>query len=425
VKLQRLQRYALFGVALLFVHCIASAAHFADAVDDVARVYDAVDARLTLMSEIAAWKWVRQRPIVDEDRERAVIEGMAEHANEFGLNPDSIRRVFQIQVQMARSVQTEYFEEWRRQGFPATRQVRDLDTDLRPALDALGDELLAALYWAHDDIQKVGATDATTKALRRIALHPGVTAQDLSELRAVLHGVRAAPRNVDTIALLHVLRIGTTGDYAPFSFDTGSELRGVDIELAQALANHLGLTPRFVRTAWTSLLSDLDAGRFDIAMSGISNTPERAARAEFSTAYHFDGKTVLARCEDRAKFGSLGDIDHEQVRIIVNAGGTNQQFVREHIEHAKVIVHPDNRTMFGELIGGRADVTITDAIEVELQTRRHKELCRTITGTLTNAAKAVLLPRGSSLAKDVDQWLQAEVARGGVQEKLRRAMADD
>jgi hypothetical protein len=45
--------------------------------------------------------------------------------------------------------------------------------------------------------------------------------------------------------------------------------------------------------------------------------------------------------------------------------------------------------------------------------------------TLTNTAKAILLPRGSDLAKDVDQWLQAEVARGGVQVKLQRALAGE
>jgi len=423
VKLPQLQRCAVFGAALLLLLCsVAHAARFADAADDVARVYDAIDARLALMDEVAAWKWSQQRPIVDEEREHLVLESMVERARELGIAGESVRHVFEVQVQMARDVQTEYFEMWRREGRPPARAVRDLETDLRPALDAIGAELLAALYWARDDLQHASAVEAITKALRRIALHPGVTAQHLAELRAALHDVRVDVRNIDTVARLHVLRIGTTGDYAPFSSESGAELRGLDIELAQALAAHLGLTPRFVRTTWLNLMSDLEADRFDIAMSGIANTPERAARAEFSTAYHFDGKTLVARCDDRAKFGSLHEVDRDSVRIIVNPGGTNQQFVHDHIEHAKVIVHADNRTVFNELLAGRADVMITDAIEVELQTRRHKELCRTMAGTLTNAAKAILLPRGSALAKNIDQWLQAEVARGGVQEKLRRAM---
>src|SRR5262249_2728580 len=159
----------------------------------------------------------------------------------------------------------------------------------------------------------------------------GVTAQDLSKLRAALHEIRADTKAVDSVARLRVLRIGTTGDYAPFSLERNGELHGLDISLAESLAAQLGLKARFVRTSWPTLMTDLESGRFDVAFSGISNTPERAAHADFSTAYHFDGKAPIARCEDRTHFGSLNDIDRAAVRVIVNPGGSNQQFVREHI----------------------------------------------------------------------------------------------
>jgi len=87
-------------------------------------------------------------------------------------------------------------------------------------------------------------------------------------------------------------------------------------------------------------------------------------------------------------------------------------------------VHPDNRTMFGELIGGRADVTITDAIEVELQTRRHKELCRTITARSRMPPRQCYCP-----AIFVGEGCRSMAAGGGCARrragKLRRAMADD
>lgn len=427
MKVPHLFRDAAIGVAIFLLVCggVSAAERFADPADDVARVYETIDARLSLMPEVAAWKWSRQRPVFDEDRERAVVASVVSRAHYFGLRPESVQRVFEVQIQIARSVQTALFDEWRAQGFPDGKQVRDLDGDLRPALDAISNELLAALYWARTELPRVQTNDAISKSLRHVASFAGVTAQDLAELRSALHELRPDSQNIDALARLLVLRIGTTGDYAPFSFEHAGELSGVDIELGVALAAHMGLTPRFVRTTWAGLMDDLQAGRFDLAISGISNTPDRAARAEFSTAYHFDGKTAVARCEDRHRFGNLSEIDQAQVKVIVNPGGTNEQFVREHIQHARVIVHADNRTIFDELVAGRADVMITDAVEVELQTRRHKELCRTMNATLTNTAKAILLPRGSDLAKDVDQWLQAEVARGGVQVKLQRALAGE
>ncbi len=424
MKVLHLVRDVAIRIAILLVvgNNAFAAPQFADAADDVARVYENIDARLGLMADVAAWKWAHQEPVVDTAREHLVLERNLARARELGLTSDSVQRVFEIQIQMARNMELEYFEEWRRSELPREQIVRDLNTDLRPALDNLGEAQLAALYWAHEALPEMAVNEAIAKTLRHIASYRGVTAQDLAELRAALHDIRATPGKIDALARLHVLRIGTTGDYPPFSELHNGELRGLDIELAQALALQLELTPRFVRTSWPTLMSDLEAGRFDLAISGISNTPERAARAEFSTAYHLDGKTAIARCEDRARFGNLDDIDKSQVRVIVNPGGTNEQFVHEHIKHAQVIVFPDNRTVFDEIVAGRADVMITDGVEVALQSHRHKELCRTMTGNLTNTAKAILLPRGSPLAKQVDQWLQSEVARGGVQEMLQRAL---
>lgn len=55
---------------------------------------------------------------------------------------------------------------------------------------------------------------------------------------------------------------------------------------------------------------------------------------------------------------------------------------------------------------------ITDDVEVELQTRRHPQLCRAMPGTLTVATKAVLLPGDAVLRAAVDAWLRQQLARG-------------
>lgn len=429
VKILQVLRDALLSVVLLSAvgagGALAASPRFAEPADDVARLYESIDARLSLMPDVAAWKWTHRRPVFDEDRERAVLANVVARAHYFGLTPESVQRIFETQMKLARSVQTALFETWKSEGFPQNLAIRDLETDLRPALDGLSSDQLAALYWVRSDLARIPINDSVSRSMRHMASFAGVTAQDLAELRNVLHELKPNSQAIDTVARLRVLKIGTTGDYAPFSLEVNGELSGVDIDMGVALAEHLELKPRFVKTTWSTLMDDLQAGRFDIAMSGISNTPERAARAEFSTAYHVDGKTPIARCEDRARFDSLAEIDKSQVKVIVNPGGTNEQFAREHIAQAHIIVHADNRTIFDEIVAGRADVMITDGVEVELQTRRRKGLCRTMSATLTNSAKAILLPRGSGFAKDVDQWVQNEVARGGVQTRLQRALAKE
>jgi cyclohexadienyl dehydratase len=209
-----------------------------------------------------------------------------------------------------------------------------------------------------------------------------------------------------------VLRIGTTGDYAPYSIESGGRLEGADIELATALAAALGVRPVFVRTSWPSLLQDLVADRFDLAAGGVSVTAARRAVGSFSTVYATGGKTIIARCRDASRYSSLAAIDRPQVRVIVNPGGTNQQFVLDQLHRAQVIVHPDNRSVFEELRAGRADVMVTDDVEVELQTRRHPDLCRALPGTLTRTDKALLLPRDPALEARIDTLLAPEIAAG-------------
>jgi cyclohexadienyl dehydratase len=141
-------------------------------------------------------------------------------------------------------------------------------------------------------------------------------------------------------------------------------------------------------------------------MGGVSVTPEREAVGAFSVPYASGGKTILARCADKQKFNKgLSSVDRARVRVIVNPGGTNEQYVRSNVHHAQIVVFPDNRAIFDELITRHADVMITDDAEADLQSKNHPELCRALRGTLTHADKAIFMPRDPDLLKAVNEWL--------------------
>ena len=154
------------------------------------------------------------------------------------------------------------------------------------------------------------------------------------------------------------LRVGTTGDYKPFSFFTTDTLNetqtkqfaGIDIELAKDLAASLDAELILVQTSWPTLMQDLAAGKFDIGMSGISRNLNRQRTSFFTIPYHVGGKTPIIRCSDAQKYQTLADIDREGVRVIVNPGGTNFNFVKNKISHASVQIFDDNTKIFLSLI---------------------------------------------------------------------------
>jgi len=88
---------------------------------------------------------------------------------------------------------------------------------------------------------------------------------------------------LDRIRAAGVLRIGTTGDYTPFSLlQPDGSYQGADIDMAHDLAERLGVRLEFVPTVWVDLLDHFLADHFDIAMGGVTVTPERAEKACFS-----------------------------------------------------------------------------------------------------------------------------------------------
>ena len=219
---------------------------------------------------------------------------------------------------------------------------------------------------------------------------------------------------LDDILARGVLRVGSTGDYKPFSYRSGTgSFIGLDIALAADLATSLGVKLQVVPTTWAAMMGDLADDRFDLAMGGVSVSLERQKKAWFSIPYLRDGKTPIARCEDAQKYPSLADINRPGVRLIVNPGGTNERFARAHAPHATLVVHPDNVTIFDRIVAGDADVMITDAIEARLQQRLHPKLCALHPDAPFDfSEKAVLLPRDAALKAYVDQWLHQAIESG-------------
>ena len=183
----------------------------------------------------------------------------------------------------------------------------------------------------------------------------------------------AGPR-LDRITETKVLRVGTPGDYRPFAMKEAEGFSGHDIDLVEAMAKELGAKIEFVQTSWPTLLADLAADRFDIAVGGITRNVARLRVAEMLPGYAPFGKVALVRVEARDRFTTPESLNRADVRVIKNPGGTNEQYVLQHLKNAQVDTHDRNAEIPGLIAEGKGEVMITETYEAKLYAQRDPRL---------------------------------------------------
>ena len=80
-------------------------------------------------------------------------------------------------------------------------------------------------------------------------------------------------------------------------------------------------------------------------MGGITITLDRQKIGSFSNPVLSSGKTPIAHCGDESKYETMAAIDRPEARVIVNPGGTNERFDRDHLRKATIVPWSNNATL--------------------------------------------------------------------------------
>ena len=115
------------------------------------------------------------------------------------------------------------------------------------------------------------------------------------------------------------LVVGVSADYAPFEFmypdENGNMVYGgIDISVAQYVADEMGLTMQVENMSFDNLLASLDKGDFDIVLSAMEATPERLENADFSDPYYTDvPPAILVKADKADQYKTLADFSGKYV----------------------------------------------------------------------------------------------------------------
>jgi polar amino acid transport system substrate-binding protein len=155
-----------------------------------------------------------------------------------------------------------------------------------------------------------------------------------------------------------VLEIGTHAAYPPFESvnDSTGRPEGFDIDMITEICILNGWKPQFVITSFDSLIHDLIIGKYDVVVSAMTITPQRAAIVDFSDAYFQTGQIIAVPIED-STITSIDDLVGKRVGVQT---GTTGESMAKNMDGLQVYSFEDISTAFVDMAEGNLDAVLND-----------------------------------------------------------------
>lgn len=159
----------------------------------------------------------------------------------------------------------------------------------------------------------------------------------------------------------NVVRVGSSGSYPPFTFTNEGKLEGIEVDFARALANELGRSVEVVQVPFPDLIGELNAGRIDIIMSGMSITTRRSALVAFTAPYLEVGQMALIRASESYRYAGQDWTTMPGLRVGFERATTGSKFVQTNLPDVTPVEFANKEDGLQALKNKTIDVFVHDA----------------------------------------------------------------
>ena len=207
------------------------------------------------------------------------------------------------------------------------------------------------------------------------------------------------------------LVVAISPDYAPFEFKTlvdgKDQVVGSDIKLAQAIADELGVKLEVTTMSFDNVLSSLQAGKADIAISGISVTDERKKTFDFSDPYYETQNAIIVRKDQESTYSSLDAFKGK--KVAVQKGTIEEGLAKKQLKDSTVVSLTAMGEAINEVKSGQVDAVDLEKPVAEGYLSQNSDIA--LAGfalkTSDGDAKAVAMPKGSGkMVKTVNKVIK-------------------
>jgi|SRR5690606_2964759 len=214
-----------------------------------------------------------------------------------------------------------------------------------------------------------------------------------------------------------VLRVGSDVAYPPFEYvdEQTGEFVGFDMDLIREVGKRLGMDVEIMNTAWEGIIPGLLAGHYDVIISAMTITDERAQAVDFSDPYFATGQVIVVRADDDS-VRQPSDLAGKVVAVQI---GTTGQFAAERIEGVARIDHyPTMPEAFLALRLGRADAAVADELVALEEAKANPGVLKVVGTPFTVEYYGIALRKGrADLLRDINRAL-AQIKADGTYDQI-------
>lgn len=166
---------------------------------------------------------------------------------------------------------------------------------------------------------------------------------------------------VDRIMKNKVMVVGTDPTYPPLTAKaTDGELIGYEIDLIKVLAGLMKVKVQYKEIPFDKLLSAVEKNEIDLAVSGITVTPERNAKVIFASPHMVAGQSVILKKQMAINLQGPASLNKSDVTVAAAKGTTSEMAVKELLPKAKYIPVDSQEAALKLVLEGRAKAAMAD-----------------------------------------------------------------
>ena len=214
-----------------------------------------------------------------------------------------------------------------------------------------------------------------------------------------------------------VLKVGTEPTFAPFEFqkEGSKEFDGFDMDLIRAIGKQLNMKVEILNMGFDALIPAINAGNIDLAIAGMSITPDRQKAVDMSDPYYVSGLVVVVG-KDNAAVKSVNDLNNKGIAVQIGTTGAERA---AKVPGAKVKNFNTNAEVFLELKNKGVEAVIIDkpVAEYFLATGGGKDYAKIVGDTMEAESYGISLKKNSPLTKDINKAL-LDLKKNGEYDKL-------